>query len=93
MFEMGLIVALGIIVTMFKVSWKTKVWMTSHPVLMDVVIFVALTLIHWGTFTGVMVATIGAFVCSIVLSMARLLFGFKRNGVYHQGYINVAHKL
>lgn len=93
MIEMGIIVALGLLVTMAKLPWRGKLWMTSHPLLMDAIVFVFLIAIHWGTFAGVMVATIGALFTSIVLSIARKLIGFIEAGKYYRGVYDCYDKL
>ena len=93
MFEMGLIVGLGLLVTLFKLNWSWRVRILSKPLLMDAIIFIGLIAIHWGTFSGVMVATIGAFVCSIVLGIGRKLVGYIEHGDYVPGVFNVSNKL
>lgn len=97
MIEMGLVVALGLIVTFLKVGWRQRMWMMSNPVVMDVAIFVVLTAIHWGTFSGVMVAAVGALFCSLTLAGARKLYGHiartSRGRVYYPGYFDVSNKL
>lgn len=85
MIEMGLIVAIGLLVTFFKLSWKNRLRMLTYPVAMDLCIFCILTLIHWGTFSGVMVATIGALTCSVVLSGLRWAFGYMAGGKHVAG--------
>lgn len=89
MIEMGLIVAIGLIVIFAKLGWRARLWMLSHPILMDIVIFAALTALHWGTFSGVMVATIGALTCSLVLGAGRWVFGYMQSGKYVPGRIPV----
>lgn len=93
MFEMGFFVALGLLVTLAKVPWRTKLWMTSHVLFMDVLILSLLSILHWGTFSGMMVATIGALVCSLTLSLARRVIGFVSNGTYIRGFMDVSSKL
>jgi hypothetical protein len=93
MIEMGIVVGIGLLVTLVKASWSIKMWMLSHPLFMDAFIFIALCLIHWGTFSGVMVATVGALTCSLVLSAARKLYGHIENGDYKQGMYDVSDKL
>lgn len=85
MFEMGLFVALGLLVIFVKMSWRFRLLMLSHPVKVDVIVFVGLCVLHGGTFSGIMVATIGAFLVSLSLSFGRWLFGYYSKGVYHQG--------
>src|SRR5574343_2028151 len=89
MIEMGLIVALGLSVTFFKLSWRNRLRMLSHPVLMDVAVFALLTMLHWGTFSGVMVATIGALVCSMMLSALRWAFGYMERGKHVPGRFTI----
>jgi hypothetical protein len=93
MIEMGLFVAIGLLVTLAKLSWRGKLWITSHPLFMDVVVFVALTALHWGTFSGVMVATMGALFCSITISVARRAIGYVERGVYIRGWLDVSTRL
>lgn len=93
MIEMGLVVALGLLVVLAKLPWCWKMRIISNPVVADVTVFVALTTIHWGTFSGVMVATIGALACSLVLSAARKLYGFIESGRYIRGMFDVSAKL
>jgi hypothetical protein len=93
MLEMGVVVALGLLVVLAKLPWKMKLVLTSHPLAVDAIVFVALTAIHWGTFSGVMVATIGAFFCSIVLGLARRVIGFMNKGTYVRGFMDVSGRL
>lgn len=93
MFEAGLAVGLGLLVTLSKMSWHWKLRILSHPLMMDVFVFIGLCLLHWGTFSGVMVATIGALMVSMILSVGRWLFGYFEKNQYIPGYINVKHKL
>lgn len=93
MFEMGFVVGLGLIVTLLKAPPKVKVAVLSKPLAMDIVIFVLLCILHWGTFSGVMVATIGALTCSVVLSMGRKVYGYKVGKLYHRGMVDLSHAL
>ena len=93
MLEMGIVVALGLLVMLAKMPWKWKMRIISNPLIVDMSIFVVLTIVHWGTFTGVMVATVGALMCSVVLSIARRLVGYIESGVYIRGWTDVSTKL
>ena len=93
MIEMGIVVGMGLLVSLVKMSWKWRMHMLSHPLVMDAIIFVSLLLIHWGTFSGVMVATVGALTCSLTLSGARWLYGHVESGTYVPGYFDVGSKL
>lgn len=93
MIEMGIVVGIGLLVTLVKMSWQWRMRILSSPLLVDLIIFIALLLIHWGTYSGVMVATVGAMTCSLTLSACRALYGHIIDGVYVPGYFDVASKL
>ena len=93
MIEMGVVVGIGLLVTLVKMSWQWRMHMLSYPLAIDLIIFIALCLLHWGTFSGVMVATVGAMVCSLTLSGARWLYGHCESGAYVPGYFDIGSKL
>lgn len=90
MFEMGFAVGLGLLVIMFKAPWRYRMMLLSNPVKADLVVFTVLTALHWGTFSGVMAATIGALMVSIILSVGRKVYGYKINGKYQRGMLDVS---
>lgn len=85
MLGMGVVVGLGLIVIFVKLSWAWRMRMLSNPVLVDVFVFGVLTAVHWGTFSGVMVAAVGALFCSLTLSAGRWAFGYVQDGSYVRG--------
>lgn len=93
MFEAGAAVGVGLLVTFMKFGWRGRMFLLSNPLFMDVLIFVILVLLHWGTFSGVMAATIGATVCSISLSGARKLCGHVENNMYFPGMFDLSAKV
>ena len=93
MIEMGLIVGIALLISLAKMNWTWRIRILSNPLLMDIVIFTFLVLLHWGTFSGVMVATIGAMVCSLVLSLGRKSVGYYENGEYVPGVRDVSQQL
>ena len=91
--ELGLIVGIALLISMAKMSWYWRLKVLSNPLLMDAIIFAFLIVIHWGTFSGVMVATIGAFACSVLLAGGRKAFGYYEKGERIPGVIDISHKL
>jgi hypothetical protein len=91
--ESGLIVAVGLLFMFFKCSWKMRMKMLSYPLAMDIIIFIALNILHWGTFSGVMVAATGALICSGLLSLGRWAFGYVEKNKYFAGVWNVLEKI
>lgn len=93
MFAEGAAVGFGLLLIFIKCDWLWKLRLLSNPVKVDVAVFILLTAVHWGTFSGVMVAAIGALVCSVVLSIGKWLFGHVEAGSYVPGVFNVSSKL
>lgn len=95
MFSMGLVVALGLLVMLASVSWRAKIWITSHHLLVNVAIFIVLFILHGGngTFSGPMVATVGALFCHITIIGARKVIGYRANGQYVRGMWDISEKL
>jgi hypothetical protein len=93
MLGMGIVVALGILVMLIKLSWRKKMWVLSHALIVDVVIFILVSAIHWGTFSGLMVAAVAALFTSITLSIGSWLVGHVKDNRYYPGVFNVVHKL
>ena len=91
--ESGMLVAMGLLIVLIKCGWKQRMWVLSNPVKMDIAIFLLLSILHGGSATGMLVAAIGAFVCSGMLMAASTLVGSIKNGKYIPGFFNVQSKL
>lgn len=93
MLEMGLVVGIALLFTMAKMNWHWRLRILSNPFLVDCLVFALLCFLHWGTFTGVMVATIGALVCSTIFTVGRKAVGYMEDGDYVPGLYNISEKL
>jgi hypothetical protein len=93
MIELGIVVGIGLLVFFFRANWRWRMRVLSNPGIVDVMIFIFVTLIHWGTFSGLMVAAVAALFCSITLSGLRWYFGYVKDRTYVQGVVNVEDKL
>lgn len=93
MIEMGLVVAIGMIALFFKLDWKWRIRLLSHPLALDLFVFVVLNILHWGTFSGMMVAAVGALACSMCISLGRRMFGYCEGGKFYPGVFNIKEKL
>jgi hypothetical protein len=91
--ESGVIVALGLILLFFKLSWRARLRMLGFPLAMDLGVFILLNWLHWGTFSGMMVAATGALVCSSLISIGRKVYGYIDHGMYFPGRINVHERI
>ena len=90
MLESGIIVAAGLIFLFCRLSWRNRLRMLSHPLAIDIIVFVLLNWLHSGTAVGVMTAAVAALSCSICLSIGRSCFGFYRGNVFVPGKFRVA---
>lgn len=93
MFESGAVICLGLVMWFSRTSWRTRLWLLSHPLAIDILVFVLLTLIHWGTFSGVMAATVGALMVSVLLTCGRKAFGHMEKGKYERGIWDIKEHL
>ena len=91
--EMGVVVAIALVLWFIKLSWKYRILLLSYPLALDISVFIMLTLIHWGTFSGVMTAAIGSLICSSLISLGRWAFGFVEKGKYVPGVWDVSDSL
>lgn len=91
--ESGVVVALGLIMLFAKLNWRHRLLMLSRPLAMDIAVFILLNWLHWGTFSGMMVAAVGSLVCSSLISIGRKLFGYIQHGQYFPGHYNVIQKI
>jgi hypothetical protein len=90
--EMGLIVRLGVLISLIKMPWPWK----TPELLASLIMFRSIRstyYLHWGIFSRVMVATVGALACSLVLSGARCIYEHIDNGVYITDYFDISGKL
>lgn len=93
MIETGIIIALGLLMLMSRLSWRKKLWMVSNPLIIDIAIFAGLMFLHAGTHSGVMGATAGALFASLTLAGAKKVIGYIKNGRYYPGWYDVSDKL
>jgi hypothetical protein len=93
MIEMGIVVGIALLMSMAKMNWRWRLHVLSNPLLVDLLVMGMLLILHWGTYSGVMVATFGAMTCSLTLSAARWLYGYVKNGTYVPGYYDISSKL
>lgn len=93
MFESGAVICLGLVMWFSRTSWRTRMWLLSHPLALDILTFVLLVFLHWGTFSGVMAATVGALMVSVMLTGARKAFGYTENGKYIRGMWDISEHL
>ena len=85
----GLMVFLGVAFLLAKLPRRLMLRALGHPLGLDLTVSALTLVVHWGTFSGVMAATVAGLLTSLATSAARRLFGYLHKGVYVRGLINV----
>jgi len=89
MLTTGFIVFLGVALIMVKLPRRLMLRALKHDLLIDVLVSVAVLLIHYGTFSGVMAATVAGLLTSLFTSGMKKLFGYIDGDNYYIGRIRL----
>ena len=90
MFATGFAVFLALLFIFVKLPRRLMLRLLRYDLLIDLVVTVAVLLIHGGSFEGVMAATIAGLFTSVATTFAKHVFGHIRNGVYLPGLMALA---
>lgn len=85
----GLTVFLGVALILAKLPRRLMLKALGRPLAIDLTVSAITLFIHWGTFSGLMAATVAGVLTSLATSGAKRLFGFIHRGVYHPGIFHV----
>ena len=85
----GLTVFLGIALILAKLPRRMMLKALGRPLVIDLTVSVVTLIIHFGTFSGLMAATVAGVLTSLATSGAKRLFGFIQHGVYYPGLFHV----
>lgn len=89
MFTTGLMVFLGVMLILAKLPRRLMLRALHHDVALDLTVSVIVLMIHWGTFSGLMAATVAGLLTSLATSGAKRLFGFIDGKRYVPGVLNL----
>jgi len=85
----GLTVFLGLALILAKLPRRLVLKALNHTLAIDLLVSPLTLIIHWGTFSGVMAATVAGLLTSLATSAAKRLFGHISRGRYFPGVIHV----
>ena len=85
----GLMVFLGVALILAKLPRRLMLKLLHHHVVLDLAVSVLVLIIHWGTFSGVMAATVAGLLTSLATTGARRLFGSIQSNRYVPGLVNL----
>lgn len=89
MLTTGFLVFLGIALIMVKLPRRWMLRALHHDFMIDAAVSLIVLWVHWGSFLGVMAATIAGLLTSVATSGAKRFFGFIEGGRYHPGLVRL----
>jgi nucleoside permease NupC len=87
----GLMIFMGVVLILAKLPRRLMLKALHHDVALDLTVSALTLIVHWGTFSGVMAATVAGLMTSLATSAAKRLFGSIHSGRYYPGvfYLDV----
>lgn len=85
MFTTGFAIFLGLLFVLAKLKRRLMLRVLHYDVLLDIVVTMFVLFVHWGSFEGVMSATIAGLFTSMATTFAKRMFGYVKAGVYYPG--------
>lgn len=89
MLTTGFTIFLGMALILAKLPRRMMLKALKHDLLIDIAVSLLVLLIHWGTFSGVMAATVAGLMTSLATSGLKQLFGYIDGNLYHVGRIRL----
>lgn len=89
MLTTGFTIFLGVALILAKLPRRTMLRVLKHDLLLDVAVSLMTLMIHWGTFSGVMAATVAGLLTSLATSGLKRLVGYIDGDSYWPGRIRL----
>lgn len=85
----GLTIFLGVALLLVKLPRRVMLRVLKHDLKLDLAVTALVLLIHWGTFSGVMAATVAGLLTSLTTSGLKRLVGYIDGDSYYPGRIRL----
>lgn len=85
----GITIFLGVALILWKLPRRLMLRALHHDVSLDLLVSGLTLIVHWGTFSGVMAATVAGLLTSIATSAAKRLFGSHDGKQYVPGVLHI----
>lgn len=85
----GIIVFIGVALVFLKLPRLWQLRLLGRPLAVDLVVSSLTLAVHWGTFSGVMAATVAGLLTSAATSVSRRIVGFVRGNGYVPGLLTL----
>ena len=89
MLTTGLMVFLGVALILVKLPRRLMLKALHHDVALDLTVSALTLAVHWGSFSGIMAATVAGLMTSLATSGAKRLFGHIQGGRYFPGVLHL----
>ena len=90
MLSTGFTIFIGVVLILAKLPRRMMLRVLRHDLLLDVAVSLITLMIHWGTFSGVMAATIAGLLTSLATSGLKKLIGYADGDNYYPGKVRLA---
>ena len=90
MLATGFTIFLGVGLILAKLPRRTMLRVLNYDLMLDIAVTLLVLLIHWGTFSGVMAATVAGLLTSLATSAAKRWIGYIDGDFYHPGRLRLA---
>jgi nucleoside permease NupC len=85
MFTTGITIFLGVTLILVKLPRRLMLRLLKHDIVIDVAVSAAVLSLHWGTFSGIMAATLAGLLTSVATTFLKRLFGHIDGNIYYPG--------
>ena len=90
MLTTGFMIFLGVALILAKLPRRTMLRVLKHDLALDIAVSLITLMIHWGTFSGVMAATVTGLLTSLATSGLKKLIGYADGDNYYPGKVRLA---
>ncbi len=90
MLATGFTIFLGVGLILAKLPRRTMLRVLKHDLLLDIAVSLIVLMIHFGTFSGVMAATVAGLLTSLATSGLKKLIGYADGDNYYPGKIRLS---
>jgi hypothetical protein len=89
MLTTGFTIFLGVGLLLAKLPRRTMLRALKHDLAIDLLVTVLTLIIHWGTFSGAMAATVAGLLTSLATSGLKSLIGYVDGNCYYPGRLRL----
>ncbi|MBK6470326.1 MAG: hypothetical protein IPF94_06205 [Betaproteobacteria bacterium] len=89
MFATGSAVFLALLLILIKLPRRLLLRLLRYDIALDIGVTLLVMFLHWGSFDGVMAATVAGLMTSFATSAAKRVLGYIDRGVYVPGLMHL----